>query len=139
VIGPTDAKGEDRPAPSVSVARRADCLPKSAGVPLQRPGDLVAIRPPKQLRQPRDVDGDPPRLILRQDLGLPCFGIVVAAVEVGEGLRVAVPDNIAARVGSARHGAGKRRDGSDMAALSAESSRGQRPRATSFRPNALFA
>jgi hypothetical protein len=34
----------------------------------------VAITLPKQLWQPRDVDGDPPRLVFRQHLGQQCFG-----------------------------------------------------------------
>ena len=45
----------------------------------------VAIRFPKQLWQPRYVDGDPPRLVLRQHLRLSCFGFVFAAVEVRPG------------------------------------------------------
>jgi hypothetical protein len=40
------------------------------------------------LRQPRDVDGDPPRLVLREHLCLPRFGVVVARIEVSEGLSV---------------------------------------------------
>jgi hypothetical protein len=51
---------------------------------------------PKQLRQARDVDGDTSRLVLRQDLRLPCLGIVVAGVEVRQRLPIGVPDDIAA-------------------------------------------
>jgi hypothetical protein len=56
----------------------------------------------------RDVDGDTSRLVLRQDLRLPCLGIVVAGAEVRQRLPIGVPDDIAA-VRSACQGAGKRR------------------------------
>jgi Low affinity iron permease len=36
-------------------------------------GLVIAIRPPEQLRQPSDVDCDPPRLILCKHLCLPSF------------------------------------------------------------------
>jgi hypothetical protein len=51
---------------------------------------LVPIGLPKQLRQPRDVDGDPSRLILGQDLCLACLGIIVARVNVCDRLSVGV-------------------------------------------------
>jgi hypothetical protein len=75
---------------------------------------LVGPDLPEQLRQPRDVDGDPSRLVVREHVGLPCLSIVVAGVEVREGLTVGVPDDIAAghRVGC--QGGGKRRDPSGM-------------------------
>ena len=63
---------------------------------------------PKQLRQPRDVDRDPPRLVLGQDFGLPGLGFVVAGVHVGQRLTVGVP---------ACQGDGKRRGDSAMATL----------------------
>jgi hypothetical protein len=50
----------------------------------------------KQLRQPRDVDGDPPGLVLRQDLGLQRLGFAVPGVDVRERLTVGVADDIAA-------------------------------------------
>jgi hypothetical protein len=36
----------------------------------------VALDLPQQLRQLRDVDGDPARLVVRQHLRLPSFGLV---------------------------------------------------------------
>jgi hypothetical protein len=50
----------------------------------------------QQLRQTRDVDRDPSRLVLGQDFCLSCFGITVAGVYEGERLPVGVPDDIAA-------------------------------------------
>jgi hypothetical protein len=41
----------------------------------------VVIGLAKQLRQPRDVDGDPSRLVFREHLCLPRFGVVVAGVD----------------------------------------------------------
>jgi hypothetical protein len=63
---------------------------------LRAPRRQPPSRFPKQLRQPRDVDGDPSRLVLGQDLGLPCLGIVVAGAHEDERLSVGVPDDIAA-------------------------------------------
>jgi hypothetical protein len=40
----------------------------------------------EQLRQPRDVDGDPSRLIIREHFCLPGFALVVPGVDVGERL-----------------------------------------------------
>jgi hypothetical protein len=57
----------------------------------------VAIRFPEQLRRPRDVDGDPPRLVFRQHLRLPRLVLAVAGVEVRERLAVGVPDDVPAR------------------------------------------
>jgi hypothetical protein len=51
----------------------------------------------QQLRQPRDVHGDAARLVLREHLCLPRFGIVVAGVDVHERLTVGVTDDLAAR------------------------------------------
>jgi hypothetical protein len=48
------------------------------------------------LRQPRDVDGDPPRFVLRQHLGLQRFGFVVSGIDVRERLPVGVADDITA-------------------------------------------
>ena len=45
---------------------------------------------PKQLRQPRDIDGDPPRLVFRQHPGLRGVGFAVLGVDVDEGLTVDV-------------------------------------------------
>jgi hypothetical protein len=75
---------------------------------------LVGPDLPEQLRQSRDVDGDPSRLVVREHLSLPCLGFVVAGIDVGERLTVGVPDDIAAghRVGC--QGGGKRRDPSGM-------------------------
>jgi hypothetical protein len=53
-------------------------------------------RSPKQLRQPRDVDGDRPRLVFRQHLGLQRFGFAFSGVDVGDRLTVGVTDDIAA-------------------------------------------
>jgi hypothetical protein len=68
---------------------------------------------PKQLRQPRDVDGDPPRLILREHLRLQRLDLGLSRVDVGERLPVGVPDDIAA--GNPVGGAGKRRSFTDVA------------------------
>jgi hypothetical protein len=48
------------------------------------------------LQQPRDVDGDPPSLVLSEHLCLPRFGLVVAGVDVGERLPAGIPHDIAA-------------------------------------------
>ena len=78
---------------------------------------LIAPRLPWRLRQPRDVDGDPPRLVLRQHLRLPRLGLVVAGVEVGKRLPVGVADDVAAGDRLGAPGWGNRRDGSAIAAL----------------------
>src|SRR5271170_457460 len=52
---------------------------------------------PQQLRQPRDVDGDPPRLVFRENLRLQCFVLSVARVDVCESLSIGVANDIAAR------------------------------------------
>jgi hypothetical protein len=57
---------------------------------------LVALRLPQQLRQPRDVDRDAPRLVGGEHLRLPRFVFVLAAVEVGKNLPIGVADNVAA-------------------------------------------
>jgi hypothetical protein len=62
-------------------------------------GPLAGLRPPEQLGQARDVDGDPSRLVLREHLRLPGLGIVVAGVKVREGLPIGIPDDMAARHG----------------------------------------
>jgi hypothetical protein len=78
-------------------------LAPGQSAPLRRqtadPHMLIAIGFSKQLRQPRDVNGDPPRLVLRQDFGLPRLGIVVAGVEVRQRLPVGVADDLAAGLG----------------------------------------
>jgi hypothetical protein len=48
----------------------------------------IALSLAKQLRQPRDVEGDPWRLVFRQDLRLPGFVLAVAGVQVRECLPV---------------------------------------------------
>jgi hypothetical protein len=52
---------------------------------------------PKQLRQPRNVDRDAPRLVLREHLRLQRLGLGLPRADVGERLPVRVPDDIAAR------------------------------------------
>ena len=47
---------------------------------------LLWLALPEQLRQPRGVDRDPPRLVERESLGLPSFGFAVAAAHVGQRL-----------------------------------------------------
>jgi hypothetical protein len=84
-------------------------------------GFVIAIRLPEHLRQPRDVDSDPARLVLREHLRLPRFSIVVARVEAR-----ACP--LASRITSRprRVGAPGRREaagGSGMVEPSAESGR----------------
>jgi Tripartite tricarboxylate transporter family receptor len=49
---------------------------------VSRTSDLVALALPEQLRQSRNIDGDPPRLVLRQHLRLQSFGRVVARVQI---------------------------------------------------------
>jgi hypothetical protein len=64
---------------------------------------------PSNSRPPCDVDGDAPRLVLRQDVGLSSFGVTVASrhgscpkilhqmmKENGTGLPVGVPNDVAA-------------------------------------------
>jgi hypothetical protein len=50
----------------------------------------------QQPRQPCDVDGDAPRLVGRQHLGLPCVGFVLSRIDMRENLSVGVADNEAA-------------------------------------------
>jgi hypothetical protein len=45
-------------------------------------GLLVAL--PQQLRQPRDVRRDAPRLVGRQHIGLPRLGLGCSGVDVGD-------------------------------------------------------
>jgi hypothetical protein len=56
---------------------------------------LAVLALPEQLRQ--RVDGDPPRLVLRQHLRLPCLVIVLSRVYVRKLLPVGVPDDITVR------------------------------------------
>jgi hypothetical protein len=60
---------------------------------------LVALGLPQHLRQPRDVHGDPARLVLRQHLRLQSFGRVVARVQIGKRLAVGVAGDVTARNG----------------------------------------
>jgi hypothetical protein len=64
------------------------------------PFDSVVIRAAEHLRQPRDVDSDPSRLVLRQDLGLPRLVLIVSGVKVRERLPVGVADDVTAGDGS---------------------------------------
>jgi hypothetical protein len=70
---------------------------------------VLVITLPKQLRQPRNVDGNPARPVLRQHLRLQRFGRVVAGVQVGERLAVGITDDITAGILSTGHGGGNRR------------------------------
>src|ERR1700722_13070684 len=74
------------------------------------PAGSVALGLPKQLRQPRAVDGDPSRLVLHQHLRLPCFDVGVARVDVRECQPVGVSDDITAGYRVGWRGAGKRRN-----------------------------
>jgi hypothetical protein len=56
----------------------------------------VALTLPKQLRRPREVDGDPPGLVVCQNLRLSRFGLVVAGIDVGKCLPVGVSDDVTA-------------------------------------------
>jgi hypothetical protein len=51
---------------------------------------------PEQVRQPRDVEGDPSRLVVREHLRLPCIGLGLPTVEIRERLPGGITDNIAA-------------------------------------------
>ena len=52
---------------------------------------------PEQLRQPRDVDGDPPRFVGGEHLRLPRLGLVVSRIDVRDRLPVGVSHDVAAR------------------------------------------
>ena len=60
----------------------------------QRPGRRGILRSPRglpeRLRQPRDFDGDPSRLVLRQHHRPPRFGFAPSGVDVCERLPVGV-------------------------------------------------
>jgi hypothetical protein len=49
---------------------------------------------PERLRQSRDFDGDPSRLVFREHFRLPRFGFVVPGVDVRERLPIGVPDEL---------------------------------------------
>jgi hypothetical protein len=55
------------------------------------------VLPVQQLRQPRDVDRDPPPLVGRQNLRLPRLGLILPALDAGERLPVGVAYYVAAR------------------------------------------
>ena len=57
---------------------------------------LVAIRLPEQLRQPRDVDGDPSSFVVREHLCLSGISLGLPTVEIRERLTGGVADDIAA-------------------------------------------
>jgi hypothetical protein len=69
------------PLPSASWVQRTPATPKILE-PVRRETS-VALSLPQQLRQPRDVDRNPPRLVLRQQLRLKGLGRVVARIEIG--------------------------------------------------------
>jgi hypothetical protein len=54
---------------------------------------LAALVLPEQLRQPRDIDGNAPRLVLRQHL----LGLVLSRIDVRKFLPVGVSHDVAAR------------------------------------------
>jgi hypothetical protein len=56
----------------------------------------IGLGLPEELRQPRDVYGDPSRLVLRQYLRLPRLVLVVAGVDVRKGLPVGVAYDVTA-------------------------------------------
>jgi hypothetical protein len=66
----------------------------------------VAAAASEKLWQPRDVDGDPSRLIFREHVRLPRLDLGLAAVDVGDRLSTGVTDDVAAgyRVGVLRCG-----------------------------------
>jgi hypothetical protein len=74
---------------------------------LHRAHSRLALALAKQLRQPRDVDGDAPRLVLRQHLGLQRFGFTVSGIDVRERLPVGIADDIAAGWSSADRASGR--------------------------------
>ena len=57
----------------------------------------ASVAAPQQSRQLRDVDGDPPRLVLGEDLRRQPFGLVASAVDVHERLTVGVAHDVATR------------------------------------------
>jgi hypothetical protein len=75
----------------------------------------AAIRLAEQLRQPRDVDGDPSGLVLRQHLRLPCFGFVVAGMKYASACPLTSRTTWPPGIVSACQGVGKRRGGLVMA------------------------
>jgi hypothetical protein len=56
----------------------------------------LALTPPEQLGQPRDVGGDPPPLVRRQCLCLPRLVWALPRVHVSQCLPVGVADDVAA-------------------------------------------
>jgi hypothetical protein len=69
--------------------RTADSYPLSAAT--RAPRHLAVPRGlPERLRQPRDFDGDPSRLVLCQHLRPPRFGLAPSGVNVWERLPVGV-------------------------------------------------
>jgi hypothetical protein len=51
---------------------------------LEMTSPLLAFAAPEHLRQPRDVAGDAPRLVCREYLRLPRFGIILSRVDARE-------------------------------------------------------
>jgi hypothetical protein len=56
---------------------------------------LLRLTSPDQLRQPRDVGGDPPRLVGRQCLRLMGLGRIDARIDVRQRLAGGVADDVA--------------------------------------------
>jgi hypothetical protein len=56
---------------------------------------LIGPDRPKQLRQPRDVDGDPSRLVIREHLRLSGISLGLPTVEIRECLPGGVADDVA--------------------------------------------
>lgn len=54
----------------------------------------VSLFPPQQFRQPRDIDGDPVRLVGREYLGLRRLCLSCVRVDVGERLSVRVAHDV---------------------------------------------
>jgi hypothetical protein len=71
---------------------------------------LVCVSLAKQLRRPRDVDRDPPRLVRGEYLRLLRVVGVVAAVEISQRLPIGMPDDKPPAILLARQGGWKRRD-----------------------------
>ena len=53
--------------------------------------------PPQQLRQPRDIGGDPPRLVSSENFGLSGLCLRCAGIDIRQGLAIGVPHDITAR------------------------------------------
>jgi hypothetical protein len=63
---------------------------------LRSSSSRLALGLSEQLRQPRDIDGDPPCFVFRQHLGLQRSGFAVSGIDVRDRLTVGVADDVAA-------------------------------------------